>query len=89
MTRYIPPRYPWNAGFSPENLGNSVPVINAEMEARTPRVWPAQYAWTLMGLGAMPLFQIGVTQPVWNNSYSPYAPAMNNLMPGLSKLPYG
>jgi hypothetical protein len=60
-----------------------------EVEANLPKPWPAQYAWSLMGLGAMPLFQLGYTAPVFNNQMSPQSVGYNTIMPGLNRTPFG
>jgi hypothetical protein len=79
------------SGIQPTNLGVPGPrtSIIGELLANCPRIWPAQYPWTLMGLGAMPRFQLGITQPVFDNQYAPYAPGFNVTMPGLAREPFG
>jgi len=84
---------PWVApGMETVNYGDtSGPRWNAtgEVEANLPKPWPAQYAWTLRGLGAMPLFQLGYTAPVFNNQFSPMSVGYNVIIPGLSRTPFG
>jgi hypothetical protein len=81
--------YPWVTGAQTVNLGEPGPRTNLEVQSAYPRTWPAQYRWSLMGLGGMPLFQLGVTAPTFNNNYAPYSPGYNVMTPGLTKLPYG
>lgn len=85
------PPWVW-PGVQPVEPGDSSgPRFSAvgEVEANCPKVWPAQYAWRLMGLGAMPTFQIGYTAPVFNNQFSPYSPAANLIIPGINRTPFG
>lgn len=92
MTAYRPQPYPWVTGLQPNNPGISGgPRVSAigEHEANTPRVWPTQYGWRLMGLGAMPLFQLGYTAPVFNNQFAPMSVGRNIMIPRLSRLPFG
>lgn len=92
MTRYVQQDYPWVEGYQPNNLGISGgPRYSAtgEVEAAFPRTWPTPYGWRLMGLGAMPLFQLGYTAPVFNNQFSPYPPGYNVIMPGINRTPFG
>jgi hypothetical protein len=60
-----------------------------EYEYNCPRPWPTTYAWSLMGLGAMPRFQLGYTTPTFNNSISPNANAYTMIMPGINRTPFG
>jgi hypothetical protein len=86
---YEPPSF--DAGYQPINLGVPGPrtSVTGEMEANCPRIWPAQYPWRLMGLGAMPRFQLGITAPIFDNQFAPYAPGFNVEMPGLAREPFG
>lgn len=81
--------FPGNAPV--QGMDSSGPRYNAvgEVESNCPKPWPAQYAWSLMGLGAMPTFQIGYTAPVFNNQFSPMSAGYNMMMPGMSRLPFG
>lgn len=88
-TSYVPNAYPWSTGPGVFNPGVSAPRRNLEHQADMPRVWPTIYRVAAMGLGAMPLYQLGPTAPVFNNSYSPVAHGYMVQMPGMSKLPYG
>jgi hypothetical protein len=63
--------------------------VIGEIEANCPKPWPAQYAWRLMGLGAMPTFQLGYTAPVFNNQFSPMSVGYNTIIPGLNRTPFG
>lgn len=84
---------PWVwPGNQPVNPGDSSgPRFSAigEVEANCPKPWPAQYAWRLMGLGAMPTYQIGYTAPVFNNQLSPMSVGYNTIMPGINRTPFG
>jgi hypothetical protein len=91
-TRYRPQAYPWEDGYQPVNLGTSGgPRVSAigEVEANVPRTWPVPYAWRLMGLGAMPLFQLGPTVPTFNNQIAPAQYGYNWMMPGINRNPTG
>lgn len=81
----------FDAGIQPVNLGVPGPrtSVIGEMDANVPRIWPAQYPWVLMGLGAMPRFQLGITAPIFDNQYAAYAPGFNVTMPGLAREPFG
>ncbi len=72
--------------FNPGEVG---PRSNFENQGACPRVWPVIYGVRLMGLGAMPVFQIGPTTPVFNNQLAGGAPGYNISMPGIGKSPYG
>jgi hypothetical protein len=86
-------RAPWVApGMETINYGDtSGPRLSAigEFEYNCPRTWPAQYQWRLMGLGAMPLFQLGYTAPTFNNQMSPMSVGYNTIIPGISRTPFG
>jgi hypothetical protein len=91
-TRYVQQPYPWIDGYQPIDPGISGgPRLSAtgEMEANMPRVWPTQYRWTLMGLGAMPRFQLGYTAPTFDNQLSPAPYGYNWFMPGIARTPFG
>jgi hypothetical protein len=90
-THYYPNPEVLNWGVSLFNPGEPGPRFSSwgELEANMPRTWPTPYRWRLMGLGAMPLFQLGYTAPTFNNQYAPYAPGFNVIMPGLSRTPFG
>jgi hypothetical protein len=87
---YDPP-WVWPGVQAVEPGDSSGPRFSAigEVEANCPKVWPAQYMWRLMGLGAMPTFQIGYTAPVFNNQFSPMSVGYNTIMPGLNRTPFG
>lgn len=87
--RYIPPAYPWVTVAGLFNPGESVPRTNLENQALCPKPWPTIYKIPAMGLGAMPLFQLGATLPVQMNRYANFSVGRNVLLPGLAKLPYG
>lgn len=89
FTRYTPPVYPWFAGTSPVNLGIDGPRTNMESQGMMLRTWPTAYRIPARGIGAMPVFQLGATVPVFNNSLAPFAPGRNVLMPGIAKKPFG
>lgn len=83
---------PWIYPLEIQEGGDSnVPRFSVigEIEANCPKPWPAQYAWRLMGLGAMPTYQIGYTAPVFNNQFSPMSVGYNTIMPGLNRTPFG
>lgn len=88
-TRYRPNVYPWSTGPGVFDPGTSTPRTNLEAQGSCPRVWPTIYRVPAMGLGAMPLYQLGPTSPVFNNSLSPVQYGYHVQMPGMSKLPYG
>jgi hypothetical protein len=81
--------WPGNQAIEPGD--SSGPRLSAigEYEYNCPRTWPAQYGWTLMGLGAMPRFQLGYTAPTFNNQLSPMSQGYNMVIPGLSRTPFG
>ena len=92
MTQYVQQRYPWVDGFQPWNPGISGgPRLSAigEIEANCIKPWPSQYRWRLMGMGAMPLFQLGATTPTFDNQLSPMSVGYNVMMPGLARKPFG
>lgn len=92
LTRYLQQPYPWVEGYQPHNPGISGgPRLHAlgEFAGSMPRVWPVIYRVGLMGLGAMPLFQLGYTAPTFNNQLSPMSVGYNTIMPGLSRKPFG
>lgn len=70
---------------------SSGPRLSAigEIEANCPKPWPAQYGWRLMGIGAMPLYQLGYTAPVFNNQMAPMSVGYNTIMPGINRTPFG
>lgn len=83
---------PWM--YAPElNEGgdSNIPRFSVvgEIEANCPKPWPVQYQWKLMGLGAMPLYQLGYTAPVFNNQLSPMSVGYNTFMPGINRTPFG
>lgn len=94
QTYYNSPAYnpPWvyqkelNEGG--DSSGPRVSVIG-ESESHCIKPWPAQYPWRLMGLGAMPKYQLGYTAPVFNNQLSPMSVGYNTLMPGINRTPFG
>jgi hypothetical protein len=63
--------------------------VIGEIESNCPKPWPAQYQWRLMGIGAMPRFQLGYTTPTFNNQMAPMSVGYNTLMPGLNRTPFG
>jgi hypothetical protein len=87
---YDPP-WVWPGVQVVEPGDSSGPRLSAtgEIEANYPKPWPAQYKWTLMGLGAMPRFQLGYTAPVFNNQFSPMSVGYNTIMPGINRTPFG
>jgi hypothetical protein len=89
ITRYRQSAYPWVTGNPLVDLGEDAPRTNLEVQGKAVKPWPSAYRWSLMGLGAMPLFQLGATQPVFNNQLAPYAPGFNMQTPGLAKKPFG
>jgi hypothetical protein len=68
---------------------NSSSMSVGEIESNCPKPWPAQYQWRLMGIGAMPRFQLGYTTPTFNNQMAPMSVGYNTLMPGLNRTPFG
>ena len=89
---YRPQQYPWVEGLQPHNPGVSGgPRLHAlsEFQGAMPRVWPTTYHWTLMGLGAMPLYALGVTTPTFNNRLAPMSVGYNTMLPGMSRRPFG
>lgn len=90
ITDYVPPEYPWFTGAQTVNLGVGGPRTSPEYQGNEPRVWPAAFRVPARGLGAMPVFALGVTDPVFNNQYaSGYMPGYNVMIPGLAKTPFG
>ncbi len=89
ITRYTPQPYPWVSGRNLVNLGEPGPRTNIESQGSMLRVWPSAYQIPARGIGAMPLFQLGLTVPVFNNSLAQFAPGRNVLMPGIAKKPFG
>lgn len=72
--------------FNPGEVG---PRSNFENQGNCPRVWPVVYGVRLMGLGAMPVFSIGASLPVFNNQLSGGMPGYNMMIPGIGKSPFG
>lgn len=82
------PAYPvtgWHVGGAVVNPGTPGPRINAVQQSMCPRVWPAAYQVPARGIGAMPLFQLGVTIPVANNAFAGGQPMRQLAMPGIAK----
>ena len=71
------------------NPGDAGPRSNLENQGNMPRTWPVIYQVRAMGLGAMPVFGIGYTTPVFNNSLAGGAPIYNMLIPGIGRSPFG
>lgn len=88
-TRYVPNVYPWSAGAGVFDPGTSTARTNLEAQGACPRVWPTVYRVPAMGLGAMPLYQLGPTTPVFNNAVVGVNQGYMVQMPGLSKTPFG
>ena len=88
-------------GFVPDNprrflIGAQVfdpgtpgPRTNLENQGSCPRVWPVVHRVRLMGLGAMPVFSLGYSAPVFNNAYAGGAPIYDVLIPGIGRSPFG
>jgi len=72
--------------FHPGEVG---PRTNLESQGACPRVWVPTYQIPARGLGAMPVFQIGPTKPVFNNQIAGGGPGYNTVLPGLGKSPFG
>jgi hypothetical protein len=79
---------PWVTGPQPFNPGTPGPRTNRYTTAQ-PRPWPTTYQIPARGLGAMPVFGLGITVPIFNNAYAGGAPIYNIAMLGLSKGPFG
>ncbi len=69
--------------------GTPGPRTNLETQGAYPRTWPTIYGIRLMGLGAMPVFGLGPTAPVFNNQIAGGAPFYNLAIPGLARSPFG
>lgn len=85
------PYYPvtrWHSGGQVYNPGEAGPRSNPQAQGLDPRVWPTIYSVPARGLGAMPLFQLGVTIPIINNQYAGGQPMRALAMPGLFKSPF-
>jgi hypothetical protein len=89
FTRYKPLYPPWYTGTQVINLGTGGPRTNLENQAGLPRVWPTAYRVALRGIGAMPVFGLGFSLPVFNNQLAGGAVGYNVMMPGLGKPPFG
>lgn len=90
ITRYVPQPVSWFTGAQVLNLGVGGPRTTPEFQGNEPRVWPAVYRVPCRGLGAMPVFAPGFSDPVFNNQYaSGYMPGYNTMIPGMGKTPFG
>jgi hypothetical protein len=79
----------FEAGGQVFNPGIPGPRSNLENQGNCPRVWPVIYQVRAMGLGAMPVFGLGFSNPVFNNAYAGGAPIYNMLIPGIGRSPFG